>query len=404
MNSLKLALLSGGKIFLSDVEGKPTTHESRFAKEAEARVGRSQATSGWKSESDAWNTDAVMMPGFARFQNAGQSRRAPQFTGVASGTENMMCYSMNVFGAGGLFTYDLDKGFETRLMHSNDFDPQGLAANPSDGMLAFAVPTGDGTLHLKVKQLDRPRQRQLTDGDTCDECPHWHTHDETTYLYFHSTAVGRTPEGYPMGRGPGQICRIALDEGDVEHLVSDEKYDFLNPKLDAEGRLYAIRRLYKEPMERQNADLWTTLKDFALLPYRFVRMIFYFANFMSLMFVGKPLTSEHLAETPETQAQRRVLWGRVLQIQKTIRKQGQNKRMRLVPDDWELIRFEGEHSDAEKTVSLAKHVMSYALGDDGAVYYSDGSGVYRVDGEGETKISDVVGVEQIAILSTVCDA
>ena len=394
----KLALLSGGKIFLVSPGEEPKTHESRFAKDAEARVAKSDANHGWKEGTDAWNVEASMMPGIGRFQNAGRARPAPRFTGVARGTENMMCYSMDVFGAGGLFTYDLDKGYETRLMHSNDFDPEGLAANPSDGMLAFSVGGGDGTVHLKVKQLDRPRHRQITDGDTCDECPWWHQIDGNEHLYFHSTAIGRTPEGYPVGRGPGQICRIALEEGDVENLVSDEAFDFLHPRVDAEGTLYAIRRFYKPPDQRQSADLMTTLKDFVLLPYRFIRMLFYFANFMSLMFVGKPLTSDHLAETPEMQAQRRVLWGRVLETQKNIRKQGQKKRMRLVPDDWELVRFDSDDVGAEKAKTIAKHVMTYALCDDGSVLYSDGSGVYRVDENGETQVSDIAGVEQIAVL------
>ncbi|TWT98619.1 TolB-like translocation protein [Stieleria varia] len=396
----KLALLSGGKVYLVDGDRDPTTHESRFAKEAESRVQRSRSTNSWKQETDAWDLNASMMPGLGAFQNAARPQAIPRFTGVTRGIGNTMCYSMNVFGAGGLFSYDLEKGFETRLMHSNDFDPQGLVANAWDGMLAFAVAAGDGTVHIKLKHTDRPHQRQITDGDTCDECPWWHRDDETAFLYFHSTAVGRTPEGYPIGRGPGQICRIAVDEGDVEHLVSDEAYDFLNPRLDHQGALYAIRRPYKPPMQRQSGDLKTTVKDFFLLPYRFMRMLFFFANFMSMMFVGKPLTSEHLVETPETQTQRRVLWGRVLETQKAIQQKGQEKRMRLVPGDWELVRFEpGESFDTGSAKSIAKHVMAYAVADDGAVLYSDGGGVYRLDSAGaETKVADVNAVEQIAVL------
>ena len=119
----KLALLSGGKVYLVEEGRDPTTHESRFAKEAESRVERTRSTNSWKDDTEAWNMGVGMMPGMAAFQNAGRPRMSPQFTGVTRGIGNTMCYSMNVFGAGGLFSFDLDKGVETRLMHSNDFNP-----------------------------------------------------------------------------------------------------------------------------------------------------------------------------------------------------------------------------------------------------------------------------------------
>lgn len=295
----KLAVLSDGKVFLVEQGKPPVAHESRFAKEAEARADRNRRTNEWKEETDSWDMQSAMNPGLSQFQTAAQPQAPTRFTNVARGKGNTLCYSLNVFGAGGLFTYDLEQGFETRLMHQNSFRPVGLSANPEDGSLAFGVGAEDGTLHVKVMKLERPHHRQLTDGDTCDEAPSWHFVDGKAYLYFHSTGVGRSEAGYAVGRGPGQICRIGLEEGNVETLISDESLDFLQPKLDDEGNLYAIRRRYELPAQRTAPGMMTLLKDLALLPYRLFRVGFYFANFMSMMFVGKPLTSDHLGTVPK---------------------------------------------------------------------------------------------------------
>lgn len=397
----RYAFLSDGKLHFAGSNGELTTHESRFAKDAQARVERNLAANGWKGESDAWNMQNAMVPGLASFQSAGSGQPAPRFTGVAAGLPGHVCYSMDVYGAGGLFTFDLEKRCETRLMHRNEFNPSGLTANRTDGKLAFSLPMGDVTAHLKVKDLDGPRQKQITDGDTCDECPWWHVDEETTYLYFHSTPIGRNEQGYAMGRGPGQICRIGIDQGDVETLLGDDQYDYLHPRVDSGGNLFAIRRNYRNPAVRNAPSTWETVKDILLLPYRIIRMLFYIANFMSMMSVGKPLTSEMMQQTPEMQAQQRVIWGRALQTQKQIRKGGQANRMRLVPDDWELMRVSANGTQT----SIAKHVMAFDVTDQGHIVYSDGGGVYEINADGEeSQLCKLTGVTMITTLKPSANA
>ena len=393
---MRLAFLTDGRLIIVDDDGSSTTHISTFAQSAEKRSERTQQLNDWKSETDSWGAQGAMqMPGMPQFQTAGRPQTPTQFTNISAGEANTVSYSMNVYGAGGLFIYDFDKGYESRLMHANNFHPTCLAANPEDGMLAFSIGNPDGSRSLKVKPKDRPQQRQLTAGDTCDEAPVWRRVEDRDYIYFHSTAVGRNQEGFAIGRGPGSICRIALDEGEVETLLDDEAYDFLQPKFDADGNLYAIRRKYQLPSSNQSQSLWAALMDVVMLPYRILRMLFYLANFLSMMFVGKPLSSDMLASTPDTQKQQqRYVWGQVLRTQKTIRKQGQAKRMRLVPDDWEIVRV----ASGGELHSIARHVMAFDVGANGAVVYSDGSGVYQVEDGNESQLDSTPNVTQIAIL------
>ncbi len=393
-SKIELAFLCGGKLYFVDSDGQQKTHESRFANEAIQRTERSRTINDWKSDTDAWGSQNMMFPGMPQFQSAAQPQAPTQFTNIASGEDDLVCYSMSVFGAGGLFRYDLNQQTELRLMHANAFRPDGLAVNPNDGTLAFGLAAPDGTVNLKTKRRDRPQQKQLTAGDTCDECPTWQRIDDTDYVYFHSTGIGRNQAGIAVGRGPGSICRIGLEAGDVETILEDSEFDYLQPKFDGNGNLHVIRRRYKRPEQQHAPSLLTVLTDIVMLPYRILRMLFFFANFLSMMFVGKPLTSDFFNATPETQTQQRLLWGQVIKTQKRIRKKGQAQRLRLVPEDWELLRI--DKSGVPQT--LAKHVMSFDVGAESQVVYSDGSGIYQIDQGGETKLSSTSNVSQIAIL------
>ena len=68
----------------------------------------------------------------------------------------------------------------------------------------------------------------------------------------------------------------------------------------------------------------------------------------------------------------------------------------LVPKNWELIRRQGSTEEV-----IAKGVLCYDLYSDGAVLYSNGSGIYRVDQKGSVErlakdalIEQVVAVEE----------
>ena len=71
--------------------------------------------------------------------------------------------------------------------------------------------------------------------------------------------------------------------------------------------------------------------------------------------------------------------------------------MRLVPEDWELMRV-GDDGQLER---MATHVLAFDVTDEGDLIYSDGGGVYRIAGDrSETIINDLAGVTQIACLAS----
>jgi hypothetical protein len=55
----------------------------------------------------------------------------------------------------------------------------------------------------------------------------------------------------------------------------------------------------------------------------------------------------------------------------------------LVPDDWELVRRD---ADGNERV-LATNVASYDIGADGTIVYSNGQGVFVLDGSGSARLA-----------------
>jgi hypothetical protein len=68
-----------------------------------------------------------------------------------------------------------------------------------------------------------------------------------------------------------------------------------------------------------------------------------------------------------------------------------------VPSTWQLVCR--EHTGAEKV--LARGVLSFDLADDGAVVYTNGTGVFRLDDHGNSQ-QLCVGklIEQVTVLNT----
>ena len=333
---------------------------------------------------------------WGRFEQAGVARRTIRISNIARGPGRTLAYTLDLTGAGGLFYYDLDRRLERRLMHRNGFVSHGLGARPSDGLLAFSMPAEDGSSGIAVGERDGVFVRRITAGDSRDEAPTWWLDGETPWLYFHSAGMCRTEGGVPLGLGHCEICRVNFSGGEIETVLQSPDFDFIQPRVAADGTLYCIRRPHQPPGPKP-VGTWTMVKEVLLLPFALARVVFYFANFMSVMFAGRPLTSSTLnpinARDPQQLQQIRI-WGQMVDTQKAIGKASTDSRLRLVPDGWQLVR----KKVGQPLEELVRHVLCFDLGADGEVVYSDGGGIYQWTSDGEKQLSKATHVMQLAIV------
>lgn len=388
----RFAIISSGELLLVDSQGNSTEVVSKFIADAEKREEKTNRLNAWKDETQAWQP-GMMTPEWSSLNPANRiERRKMLFSNVAADRGNIS-YSIAMPGGGGLFRYDIGSSSESRLVHRNDFYPQGLSARASDGLLVFSSPDLGGTANIFVGKRDGVQHVKLTTGDSRDESPVWVNSQGKDFVYFHSIGLGRNQAGYLVGFAPATLCRLDYEGGEVETLVKSKQFDYLQPRVNDQGELFCIRRPYEARGPRPPSPLQLA-KDILLFPLRLARAAYYFANFISVMFSGKNLADSHRNPAQPTITRELVLWGRALDTQKQLRKTPDG-RLAVAPKDWELVKVDSRQGSADVLVT---GVLCFDVTSSGGLVYSDGSGVYERNGNEDRQIGDRKGVVQVAAL------
>ena len=120
----------------------------------------------------------------------------------------------------------------------------------------------------------------------------------------------------------------------------------------------------------------SAVTDALLFPFRVLRALFHYLNFFSLMYSRKPLIT---ASGPAVQADLKdiLIKGKRLDADAALRTGILlNGVPSLVPASWELV---CRSPQGEEHV-LASHVASFDIGSDGTLLFSNGYGVFALEG------------------------
>ena len=191
---------------------------------------------------------------------------------------------------------------------------------------------------------------EVTDGESVDEAPR-SAPGPGRRLVFQSAGLARDPRGRFTGLGPSSVQQLDLDTGEISCLVQDDNFDFLWPRIAADGTLYYIRK----PNGRapQSAAPLAALEHNRLLPFRILWVIGKLIDLFVERRTGQPLFSAKDAPRGAVKP----------------------------PSSWPSMRQTPHRAGAPETV--ADGVMSFDLAADGSVVYSDGFDVYRKPASGE---------------------
>jgi hypothetical protein len=372
----KLAYLAQGKLFYRE-NGTSRPIESQYGQDVVRRALERQAKNEWKSEGQS--SSAL----FSRqsLWGAGNNVNAinVRVTTVVPGkSEDELIYVVSTESVGGLFVCDLKANKETRLFHKEKLYLSDMSRQPDGELLLCALKLTNGTSRIAV--VDGNAVNEITEGDSIDECPSWVAGGGKKIVY-QSAGVARNPRGIMVGVGNSCIQKLDLSSGALDTVVEKDDFDYLTPKMTAQGDLFAIRRPYEAPFKR-SYPAHKILLDVLLFPFRLGRAIFSYLNFFSLTFSQKPLTTASGPKIEGLDEKMLFLRGRLIDTELTLQKQAKDADApSLVPKTWQLIRRD---ASGKETV-LTDSVLSFDFGKDGSIVYTTGISVFHMNADGSGK-------------------
>lgn len=382
---MSFAYIANGKLFASVGGEKAKEIESAFARQAEERHRQSQERNQWKRGSGGDGMASYGLWGNAAPVEGSLPIRIVSAAYVAE--ERRLLYTLTTGAVGGLFSYDLEAGEERRIFHKEDLVISDLDFSRARGELVCAVSDGEG-MSLALCDADRYRLRPVTEGDSVDAAPSW-VGDGSGRVVYQSAGVARNQAGEVFGLGPSAVWVLDLERGESEALLEDDRFDYLAPRMDADGNVYCIRRPYYA--EGRRYSQWDSFKDFALVPFRLIKAGFGFLNAFSQIFGKQSLVNATTGKRREVDNRTVFLKGRLIEIgreSKSVEAEG------YAPRDWELIRV-----DAEGEVEVIRNrVSDFAIDAEGKVLCTNGSAVFGAKGEAVAELSAKSVVERVVAL------
>jgi hypothetical protein len=388
-----IAFRSGDRIYLVSPDQEPRELASRFADAVRERARRIAAGQDWKA-SDAGDglLSGAALWGRRGLRDPGEVRIVPSGLG-AGRAAGELAYSLDTGDVTGVFLHDTATGEETRLFHANATRVAEITARRGTTRLACSIREGDGSCHIALLDSDDGGSpRAVTDGDSVDEAPAWIPGRDA--LVFQSAGIGRTRSGLAAGLGPYAIEELDLASGRLETRARDERFDFLTPRVAADGTLYSLRRPYRSPGA---AHPLRALWDVLLIPFRLLRALFGWLDLFSFLYSGKRLTSAGGPVRPEPELADIWIWGRRVGAERRLSRARlrRDPASALVPRSWQLVRH-GRDGDC---AVVAEAILAFDLASDDALLVSNGSAIDRIHADGRReRVCRAYGIEAVAAI------
>ena len=256
---------------------------------------------------------------------------------------------------------------EALVLRNNEFVVHHLDYEAQNKRLILSASKGYAyERHLCVLGLDSSRLQYITEGDCQDEHPCFDP-QQPDIVYYDSCGFAYDQQGN-VSVGPKEICRLNLKTGELETMISDPRYDFYKPQIDATGQLYFLKRPYKNQSYRGSS-----LKDILYAPFKIIRAVIGWLDFFTQRYTGESLKSTsgaNPAKARQKSEEELFVEGNLIKAQKALQ-QNQSageKFAGVIPRNWELIQYS---ADGEQKV-LKRGVLGYALNIEGSLYYSNG--------------------------------
>ena len=389
---MRFVFISEGGLFLKQPGHAAVEIESPFAREAIDRSTSRNNRQAWKGqgrdEASHFSAQAVWGKQTARAETDHPLMRAV----TRSSIPDELFYALAMSASSGLFRYNLQTMEEHRLFHRQDFEACGLSCDQKNGQIVFSSRNADKLGKLGVLDDSTKRRSQITDGDGHDSNP-FHDPSSPNTVYFQTSGVARDENGNIVALGPASIQRLNQNSGEMTTILEDEHLDFLQPKTDVNGALYYIRRPCGS---REGLPLHLQLKAFFLLPFHLASAVFGFLDAFTRMFAKRSLRPAGGGrEIPQQRSRFATFHDTAIRMEKILKQGSQvDDTVQIIPSTWELVRR--DPSGDERV--LAKHTVSFDIGAQGEIIYSDGLRVWRLEDGTAVKLHAGQVIQSVVIV------
>ncbi len=254
-----------------------------------------------------------------------------------------------------------------------------------DGRMAAAIGPSRSELHIAVMEPPASAYTEYTDGDTIEECPYW-SRFEKNRIYFSTAGNARNEYGAVGAVSPRSGAYIDIDSNEMNEFLSDPKTDFIKIKDDKFGNLYYIRQPYGG--EQQQDGIKFT--DILFFPFRLIKGLFGWLNFMCTIWGGEPLKSGSdglpgFSKTKQRSARDIIIDGNIIKAEKLAKEEDlkDGDMSGLMPLSRVLIKRE---ADGTETV-IKRGVLDYTVCSDGKLLISNGRHITMIENGKETHIA-----------------
>ncbi|MFL6589919.1 MAG: hypothetical protein ACJ8M4_07075 [Chthoniobacterales bacterium] len=365
-----VAFLSQGKLHLSNGSSGTRMIPSAFGETVRERALRMEQKNAWKTQGSGAQFMNGGMAWGARGRDPAEMRI--EITGLTRGaTPSDLIYSLDTDDLAGVFLLRDFGAEEQRLFHSIDRHVCDLNSDPAESRLACAVKHNNGIWNIGVMSMDGSGLSEATEGDSVDRAPSW-IPGRPDEIVFQSAGIGRDRNGVTVGVGAFHLETLNIISGEMTCVADDPQHDLLAPRFDQAGNLFFIRRPHHSPNERPG--IGRGLLDFLLAPFRILLAIYHWLNFFTFKNSGQPLnTQSGNARRRQMDLRKMVIYGNLVNVERTLKKEAEEESPSLVPKSWELV---CQPSSGEESV-IARGVLAFDLAPDGTIIHTNGSVVFR---------------------------
>jgi hypothetical protein len=360
--ALQVAYIANGKLFYKAAGGVIKELHSPYIQEIDDRMARSKERNSWKKGT------SFEVGAYGNMRSFAADGPQIRVTTARFDQPNVILYFLQDEGIGGLFSYDLKSGVETRILHRQHLALSDICLDVASRKIVCSSESKDGACNIATMTSDGNGLRELTGGDTIDCAPSWSDSEQATILY-QSSGIARDQEGYIAAHGNISIQKLDTRTGTIEAVMEDPRFDYLQPRLCPKGNLHFIRR----PYEASKYGAENVVLDTLFFPFRLLRALFHYLNFFSLMYSRKPLTGATGGPAVKADIKDIILKGRRIDAEKALRSESTVGGIpSLVPKSWQLVHRTVQGAET----ILATNVVSYDITADGQIIYSNGRGVF----------------------------
>ena len=225
--------LGNGKVHFVNSNAEVFPLESKYAADLTAKALKAQERHGWKAEA----ARGASFLGAGLWGKGEPEPLAISFTSIAAGkTADEFLYTLTTDHLCAICSVRGEAAEEQRLWNHQSKKLAHLHIHPTLGHMVCSSEKPNGCAHLVIRMVEDGALAEATEGDSVVTAPRWIPGEKLAVVY-QSAGVGRTKDGNYAGIGAFAIHTLEVESGELKTVAEDTRFDFLTPRMLADGTL-----------------------------------------------------------------------------------------------------------------------------------------------------------------------